>query len=208
MIPGRTANTFIVRTSCPLKPLLSCSCDLWRDRNGIVSRLGSAFGGASGGLFVWANGFTSFNTTSADSTQLCFSAAAAGEDFWCMLPSSSPSLLSSPSLSLISWCVCSPSQFSWPRMCHVITLSANCLITNRQISHHENRLLTSSTTSEPYLLFHYFVLFHCSDLIVEYLCKTLPRLLSKLIPLCCLTLCKTHFIGTHSDWLAQPASCY
>ena len=37
-------------------------------------------------MFVLANGFTSFNTTSADSTQLCISAAAAGEDFWCMLP--------------------------------------------------------------------------------------------------------------------------
>ena len=33
MSPCRTANTFIVRTSCPPKPLMACSCTLWSGRN-------------------------------------------------------------------------------------------------------------------------------------------------------------------------------
>ena len=51
--------------------------------------------------------FTSFNTTSADTTQLCISAAAAGEDFWCVLLSECLVVLKSIAAfaSLFSWTV-------------------------------------------------------------------------------------------------------
>ena len=63
--------------------------------------------------------------------------------------------------------------------------------------HHKYLPRASSTTSEPCLLFHYFVLCSCSN------------------PECSASwfsfgtsayLCKTRFTGTHSNWLAQPAN--
>lgn len=51
-----------------------------------------------------------------------------------------------------------------------------------QLPHHKYLLLTVCTTSECCLLFHYLVLCHAFDPVVEYLCKKLTWDASKPIP--------------------------